>query len=490
MFDTGALRLLTEVMGVDRVMLGSDSPFPLGEQRIGSLVRESPHLSDADRKRMLRGNAAALLRACPNSHGRYFRSKLVSSAPPPRRSPTMTGRQTRLLAASRCTAPPRCALAQAPIKIGFMAELSGPQGALGQDQYDAFMMVVERNGGKLGGVPVQVLKEDSQLKPEVAHADRRQADREGQGADHHRRHLLQRDDGGAQEDHRQGGVPDRLQRRPGADRRRAVLAVLRSSSSWQNDKQAEVVGKYATDKGYKRVIGMAPNYQAGKDFIAGFKRYYKGEVVDEIYTPLNQPDFSAELAQVARPRTRCGLRVLPGRPRRQLRAPVQAGRACSARSRCCRTSTTDGSTLPALKDDALGVISGTFWGPDFNNPVNKQVRRGLREEVQPHPVAVRGAVATTRRCCSTPRIAKVKGNVADKKAFHGRRCKAADFKIVRGNFKFNNNDFPIQDMHVFEVAKDAQGPREPEDDRHAAQGPPGRVPRAVHAEVAALRAQR
>jgi aminocarboxymuconate-semialdehyde decarboxylase len=58
-FDTGALRLLTEVMGSDRVMLGSDSPFPLGEQRIGSLVRESPHLTQAERERMLRGNAEA-----------------------------------------------------------------------------------------------------------------------------------------------------------------------------------------------------------------------------------------------------------------------------------------------------------------------------------------------------------------------------------------------------------------------------------------------
>ena len=56
-FDTGALRLLTDVMGTDRVMLGSDSPFPLGEQRIGSLVRESPHYGEADRARMLRGNA-------------------------------------------------------------------------------------------------------------------------------------------------------------------------------------------------------------------------------------------------------------------------------------------------------------------------------------------------------------------------------------------------------------------------------------------------
>jgi len=58
-FDPGALRLLTDVMGSDRVMLGSDSPFPLGEQRIGSLVRESPYLAEADRERMLRGNAEA-----------------------------------------------------------------------------------------------------------------------------------------------------------------------------------------------------------------------------------------------------------------------------------------------------------------------------------------------------------------------------------------------------------------------------------------------
>jgi aminocarboxymuconate-semialdehyde decarboxylase len=56
-FDPGALRLLTEVMGTDRVMLGSDAPFPLGEQRIGSLVREAPCLDAAARERVLRGNA-------------------------------------------------------------------------------------------------------------------------------------------------------------------------------------------------------------------------------------------------------------------------------------------------------------------------------------------------------------------------------------------------------------------------------------------------
>ncbi len=60
------------------------------------------------------------------------------------------------------------AAAQVPIKIGFIAEMSGLQAVYGQDAYDAFMMYVEKKGGKLGGVPVQILKEDSQNKPELA----------------------------------------------------------------------------------------------------------------------------------------------------------------------------------------------------------------------------------------------------------------------------------------------------------------------------------
>jgi aminocarboxymuconate-semialdehyde decarboxylase len=58
-FDPGALRLLVDVMGDERVMLGSDHPFPLGEQRIGSLVAEAPFLDESARGRILRGNAEA-----------------------------------------------------------------------------------------------------------------------------------------------------------------------------------------------------------------------------------------------------------------------------------------------------------------------------------------------------------------------------------------------------------------------------------------------
>jgi branched-chain amino acid transport system substrate-binding protein len=360
---------------------------------------------------------------------------------------------TRTLAAICAAAAVSGAGAQAPIKIGFMAELSGPQATLGQDQYDAFMMVVEQNGGKLGGVPVQVIREDSQLKPEVA----------TQIVDK----LIQKDQvpiiTGITFSNVMMAVHKKITEQEvfliGSNAGPAPIAGAQCSPfsyivSWQNDNQAEVVGEYANQKGYKRVIGMAPNYQAGKDFVAGFKRMYKGEVIDEIYTPLNQPDFSAELAQVASKNPDAVYVFYPGGLGVNfVRQYKQAG--LLGKVPLLSSSTTDGSTLPAQKEDALGVISGTFWGPDFNNPANRKFVDDFEKKYNRIPSQY-AAQSYDAALLLDSAIAKVKGNVADKKAFQA-ALRAADFKSVRGNFKFNNNGFPIQDQSIFEVAKDAKG---------------------------------
>lgn len=57
------------------------------------------------------------------------------------------------------------AAAQQPLKIGFITTLSGPGGYLGQDIRDAFQLAIDAEGGKLGGVPVQLAIEDDGLKP-------------------------------------------------------------------------------------------------------------------------------------------------------------------------------------------------------------------------------------------------------------------------------------------------------------------------------------
>lgn len=345
------------------------------------------------------------------------------------------------------------ALAQAPIKIGFMAELSGPQGAIGQDQYDAFMMVVQANGGRLGGVPVEILREDSQLKPEVA----------VQIVDK----LIER---------------DRVPIITGVTFSNVMMAVHKKivdkevfligsnagpspiagpqcspfffSTSWQNDQQAEVVGKYATDKGYKRIVAMAPNYQAGKDFVAGFKRYYKTPLVNEIYTPLTQQDYSAELAQVQASNPDAVFVFYPGGLGVNfVKQYNQAG--LKAKFPLLNTSTVDGINLPAQGDAALGVVTGTFWGPDFNNPANRKFVADFEARYKRIPSQYAAQAYDSAQLLDSA-LGKVKGNVADKRAFQA-ALKAADFRSVRGDFRFNNNNFPVQDLHMFEAIKDPQG---------------------------------
>ncbi|MCK1791109.1 amidohydrolase family protein [Pseudomonas violetae] len=58
-FDPRSLKLLVDVMGGDRVMLGSDAPFPLGEQSIGAGVIEHPELDQPTKVRILGSNAEA-----------------------------------------------------------------------------------------------------------------------------------------------------------------------------------------------------------------------------------------------------------------------------------------------------------------------------------------------------------------------------------------------------------------------------------------------
>lgn len=343
--------------------------------------------------------------------------------------------------------------AQAPVKIGFIAELSGPQGPAGQDQYDAFMLLVERNQGKLGGVPVQVLREDTQLKPEVAVQVVQK--------------LIDRDKvsiiTGVTFSNIMMAVHKPVTSREvfliGSNGGPAPIAGTLCSPyqfivSWQNDMQSEVVGKYAADKGYKRVMALAPNYQAGKDYIAGFKRFYKLPLEDELYTSLGQQDFSAEISQIAANRPDAVFVFYPGGLGINfVRQYQQAG--LMNKIPLLSVGTTDGTTLPALGEAALGTVSGSFWAPDFDNASNRRFVEAFEAKYKRIPSQYAAQSYDAAQLLDAA-LAKVKGNVAAKPEFMA-ALKVADFNSVRGKFRFNNNNFPILDMPVLEVARDAKG---------------------------------
>lgn len=343
--------------------------------------------------------------------------------------------------------------AQAQVKIGFMAELSGPQGPLGQDQYDALMLVVERNGGKLGGVPVQVLREDSQLKPDVANQIVEKL------IDKERVSIIT----GITFSNIMMAVHKKVTDKEvfliGSNAGPSPIAGAACSpyffsASWENGQQAEVVGQYANDKGIKKMVTIAPNYQAGKDFVAGFKRYYKTPTVNELWPALNTQDFSAEIAQIAAAQPDAVFAFLPGGL--GINFIKQWGQAgMRGKIPLLTSSTTDGIGLPAMGEAALGVLSGTFWGPDFANAANQRFVKEFEAKYKriPSQYAAQGYDAAQLIDAA---LTKTGGKVDDKKALMA-AFRTAGFASVRGDFKFNTNQFPIQDLHIFEAVKDAQG---------------------------------
>ncbi len=342
--------------------------------------------------------------------------------------------------------------AKADFKIGFSAPLSGPVAAVGQDQYDGFMLAIEARGGKLGGQTVNVLKEDDQLKPELGNQIARKfIDRDkvdaivGLGFSNVLMASLPRIVESGTVAIATNAGPSTL---AGAGCLPNVFSV-----AWQNDGTAEAMGKYAQDKGYKQVYLMAPNYQAGKDYIGGFKRYYKGKIADEVYTQVNQPDYSAEIAQLQSQSPDAVFVFYPGGMGVNfVKQFSQAGLATKVP--LLSAFTVDGITLPSLRDAALGTVSGAVWDVALTTQGNQQFIASFEKKYGRLPSAY-AAVGYDAANLLDIAVRKVAGKAGDKAALAAAvKASGSELKSVRGPFRFNNNNLPVQNYYAFQTVKD------------------------------------
>jgi branched-chain amino acid transport system substrate-binding protein len=345
------------------------------------------------------------------------------------------------------------AQAQDKLKIGIISTLSGPPAVIGQQLRNGFLLGVKTHGGKLGGREADVSVADDELKPDVAVAKVKA--------------FVERD----KVDFVVGPVFSNMLiaiMKPVTDSGTFLISPNAGTSnfagkecnanffvtSYQNDQNHEVLGKYAQDAGIKKAFIMAPNYQAGKDALTGFKRYFKGEVLDEVYVPLNQLDYSAELSRIAAAKPDAIFVFLPGGMGinfvKQFR---QAGLADKVKF--LSAFTVDEATLPAQQDAALGFFGGANWAPNLDNPQNKAFVAAYEKEYGAVPGSYAFQAYDAAQLIDSA-VTAVKGNLADKDAVRA-ALKKADFKSLRGNFKFGHNHYPIQDFYLVKAAKRQDG---------------------------------
>ena len=230
-------------------------------------------------------------------------------------------------------------------------------------------------------------------------------------------------------------------------------------TSYQNDQVHEVLGKYAQDSGIKKVFLIAPNYQAGKDSLNGFKHYFKGEILDEVYVPLGQLDYQAELTRIAAAQPEAIFVFLPGGMGvnfvKQFR---QAGLVDKVKF--LSAFTVDEGTLPAQQDAALGFLGGSNWAPNMDNPQSKAFVAAYEKEYNAVPATYAFQAYDAVKLLDSA-LKQTKGGTSNKDALRAALAKA-DFKSVRGDFKFNTNHYPVQDFYVVKVAKRPDGKYETE----------------------------
>ena len=339
------------------------------------------------------------------------------------------------------------ATAAQPVKIGMITTLSSKAGYLGEEIRDGFKLAIDMENGRLGGIPVQLLVGDDGRKPEKG---RRLAER-----------FIQKDHAkiltGLVFSNVAMAVVPRVVRQgifvisPNAGPSQLAGKGCNKNYfnvSWQTDNLSEVIGQYATEQGYKNVYIIAPNYIAGKDNVAGFKRFYKGRIAGELYTTLGQADYAAEIAALRSAAPDAVYFFLPGGMGINfLKQYSQSGLGRDIP--LMGPAATDERLLHAVGAAALGVINSSQWCVDFHTPANERFVAAFIKKYGRTPTLFASQGYDTARLIGSA-LAAVKGDMTRTDDFR-RALERADFTSVRGSFRFGPNHFPIQDFYVRRV---------------------------------------
>jgi len=346
------------------------------------------------------------------------------------------------------------AMAADRIKIGFLATLTGPAAFLGRDMVNGAQLALEELGQRMGGVPAELLVEDDQLDPKVGVQKTRK--------------LLESDKVDLLAGMIFGNVTAAVRGVATASGRITVATVGSIppilgedchpnyfTVSWTIDSNYEALAMYLNQRGVKTVALMAPNYVAGKLVQAGFDRAYKGKVVAEIFTKIDQPDYSVEIAEVRARKPEAVVVFYPGGMGINFLKQYKASGLMDAIPVYSSVFLTDESTFPALGDTPLGIVTTSNWNPELDNPANRKFVAAYQQKHNARPTSM-AAMGYDTIMLIAAAARDVKGKIEDTDAMRAALSKA-NFDSVRGPFRFGHNHFPVQTYYLNQVARDASG---------------------------------
>jgi branched-chain amino acid transport system substrate-binding protein len=339
---------------------------------------------------------------------------------------------------------------QKTVKIGFVSTFSGPVAAIGNDMRNSFELALDHLGRKIGGMPVEVIYEDDQIKPEVGVQKTQK--------------LIESD----KVDFVVGYIWSNVllaSLKPLVDSKTITVVSNAGpsqiagelcspyvfSTSWNNDQTPQAVGLYMNQKGVKTAFLIGPNYAAGKDMLEGVASTFKGNVIGRELTRWpDQLDFSAELSKARAAKPDAIFAFYPGGAGIQF-VTQYAQSGLKGQIPLYTAFTIDELSLPRLKDLAIGIPGAQEWVNDLPNEANKKYVTEYRTKYKLDP-SFYGAQTYDAAFLIDSGLKAVNGDMSNKPALR-KALEKADFKSVRGNFKFGPNHMPIQNFYLQEAVK-------------------------------------
>ena len=359
-----------------------------------------------------------------------------------------------LLVSTLLALTPAVARAQGPIKIGMIAPLSGPFAAIGKDMVTGTELYLDEIGRQAAGRRIELIVEDDEGNPGTGVTKTRKL------GEQDKVHIvtggLLASTGYAIHPYVEAQkIPttypvmasdDLTQRKPA---RWVVRTGISSSQAYHP------FGEWvATTLKYKKVATVAMDYAYGWEVVGGFQRTFEeagGQIFQKIWTPLNVSDFAPFLAQIRRDSDAVfGLFV--GRLALQFLKQYQDAGLKARLPLIGAGPTADEALLPAMGDEALGVITVREYSSALGTAVNKTFSVAFEKK------AGKGSSPNAEACYTNARwiveaIKAIAGNVEDREAFLSALRKVELRDAPRGPLTVDGFGNPVENVYVRKVER-------------------------------------
>jgi branched-chain amino acid transport system substrate-binding protein len=357
-------------------------------------------------------------------------------------------------AAAVWTWTPAAAQPKKPIKIGFLAPLTGGAAQVGRDTVNGFEMYLEEAGHQIAGRKAEVIVEDTAGNPGTAIAKFRkfvesdQVDMVvGEVFAHIGYALAPKAD-----EYRMPTIfpviaaDDLTQRKPS----KWVVRL-----GWTGSQPSHPFGGYvAKTLGYKKVAVFGSDYAFGYEVVGGFQRAFEeagGQIIQKLWAPLGTSDLAPYISQLKREADAAF--IILAAPS-SLRFPAQYRDAglYGKLPVIGGAVIVDESTLPNFGDEAIGYVTPLMYSGALDTPVNRRFVADYRKKYGKVPSYFSETCYTSARWISE--AAKlVGGNVEEREKFMAAFRKVELPDAPRGPVKLDQWGNPIQNIYIRKVER-------------------------------------